>query len=297
MPPLDNLGARLHLEESNLKLRSGNSSGEALVMRFRHMICQRPQRKSFGHHASAAVESGGRPNYEPSRGPSNFRGDVIFCFRCNQQGHIARYCVAPSSVVQPPRRQSFGAHTEEMILDNEESFQTALQALSLESEDNNWIIDSGASRHFSGNAQAFTDLEPSCLYGTAVSAADTNHAIHGQGSVNVPSSSGEIKKISSVYYLPGLNRNLLSVGQFTEMGCMVVFDERKCVVVTKLTPCRILATGIRNPGNGLYVLKSVSENLEINSIVLDLPNHMHHNFSALEVNSLSCPSQIVLFSK
>ena len=142
MPSLDNLGARLHLEESNLKLRSGNSSEEALVMRFRHMIRQGPQRKSFGHHASAAVESGGRPNYEPSRGPSN-RGDVIFCFRCNQQGHIARYCVAPSSVVQPPRRQSFGAHTEEIMLDpNEESFQTALQALSLESEDNNWIIDS-----------------------------------------------------------------------------------------------------------------------------------------------------------
>ena len=73
-----------------------------------------------------------------------------------------------------------------MLDPNKESSQTALQALSLESEDNNWIIDSGASRHFSGNAQAFTDLEPSCLSGTAVSAAGTNHAIHGQGSVKVP---------------------------------------------------------------------------------------------------------------
>ena len=67
-------------------------------------------------------------------------------------------------------------------------------------------------------------------------------------------------------------------------------------MVTKLTPCRILATGIRNPGNGLYVLKSVSENLEIDSIVLDLPNHMHHNLSALEVNSLSRPSQVASYS-
>ena len=92
-----------------------------------------------------------------------------------------------------------------MMLDpNEESFQTTLQTLSLESEDNNWIVDSVASRHFSGNAQAFTDLEPS-LFGTAVFAAGTNHAIHGQGSVNVPSSFGEIKKISYVYYVPGLN--------------------------------------------------------------------------------------------
>lgn len=56
------------------------------------------------------------------------------------------------------------------------------------------------------------------------------------------------------------------------MGCMVVFDERKCVVVTKLTPCRILATGIRKP------------------------NHTHHNLSVLKVNSLSRPSQITSYS-
>ena len=184
-----------------------------------------------------------------------------------------------------------------MLDPNEESFQTTLQALSLEYEDNNWIIDYGASRHFSGHAlQAFNDLKPSCLSGTAVSATNINHAIHGQGNVNVPSSSGEIKKISSVYYVLGLNQNLLSVGQFTGMGCMVVFNERKCVVVTKLTPCRILATGIHNPGNDLYVLKSVSENLEINPIVLDLPNRVQHKLSTLEVNSLSCPSQIASYS-
>ena len=44
------------------------------------MIRQGPQRKSFGHHASAVVELGGRPNYEPSRGPRSSRGDVIFLF-------------------------------------------------------------------------------------------------------------------------------------------------------------------------------------------------------------------------
>ena len=158
MPSLDNLGARLHLEESNLKLRSGNSFEEALVMGIRHMIRQGPQCKSFGHHALVDVELEGRPNYEPSRGPNNSRDDVIFCFRCNQQGHIAWYCVASNSVVQPPRRQSFGAHTKEMMLDPN-AFQTTLQALSLESEDNNWIIDSGAFHHFLGNAQTFIDLK------------------------------------------------------------------------------------------------------------------------------------------
>lgn len=84
-----------------------------------------------------------------------------------------------------------------MLDPKEESFQTALQMLSLEYDDNNWIIDLGNSCHFSENARAFVVLEPSCPSGTACS---TNHAIQGQGSVNVPSSSREIKKVSFVYW-------------------------------------------------------------------------------------------------
>lgn len=74
---------------------------------------------------------------------------------------------------------------------------------------------------------------------------------------------------------------------------MVVFDERKCVVVTKFTPCRIVATGICSPGNDLYFLRYLSE---IYSVVLDLPNHIQHNLSTLEANNLSCPSQIASYS-
>ena len=214
MPTLDNLEAS-HLEESNLKLWSGHSFEETLAMHFRHMIRQGSQRKSFVYHASVIVASWGRPNCKPFRGPNNPQGDDIFCFRCNQQGYI---CVVPSSVVQ-----LFGAHTEEMMLDtNEESFQTALQTLSLEYEDNNWIIDSEASHHFSRNAHVFVILEPSYWSGTTVSATNSNHVIYGQRSVNVPSSFGDIKNISFVSYVPDLNRNLFSIGNFTKMVCMVV---------------------------------------------------------------------------
>lgn len=80
------------------------------------------------------------------------------------------------------------------------------------------------------------------------------------------------------------------------MGCMIVFDERKCVVVTKLTSCRIVATGIHNLGNGLHFLKFVYENLQINFVALDLPSCMQHNLSTLEVNSLPCPSHIASYS-
>ena len=41
LPTLDELFSRLHLEESNLKLRHGNNHEEALVMRIRNVIMNR----------------------------------------------------------------------------------------------------------------------------------------------------------------------------------------------------------------------------------------------------------------
>lgn len=38
VPTLDTLAARMHLEETNLKLRSGNTMKEALIMRFMHIV-------------------------------------------------------------------------------------------------------------------------------------------------------------------------------------------------------------------------------------------------------------------
>ena len=49
-------------------------------------------------------------------------------------------------------------------------------------------------------------------------------------------------------------------------------------------------------GNGLYVSKSISKILEIDYVVVDLPNHVQQNLSALEINSLSRPSQKVSYS-
>jgi hypothetical protein len=178
-------------------------------MRFRNIV-----RGSHGRGRTWTDRNQIQPGWgDHSRGNFvNTSRSEIFCFRCNKPGHIARYCLAPASKVQQLSRPTLGTHLEETMLDtSDESFQLALEALSLE-DDAEWVIDSGASRYFSGNAQAFHSIDSSALAGSAVSVGGQNHPIQGQGTVNLPSPSGGIKQISSVYFVHGLNRNLLSVG-------------------------------------------------------------------------------------
>jgi hypothetical protein len=62
MPSLDNLGARLHLEESNIKLRAGNISEEALIMRIRNVV-----RQGRGRYLLGA----GSYNHQPGSSSNN----------------------------------------------------------------------------------------------------------------------------------------------------------------------------------------------------------------------------------
>ena len=121
---------------------------------------------------------------------------------------------------------------------NNEKIQVVVEALAV--KDYEWILDSSASRHFYKNARLFNSIEPTLLEEIAISAGGQSHPIQDQGSINL-STNGEVKQVSSMYYVPGLNYNLLSVGQIAELGCLIMFDKQKCVVVTKIRPICVTA--------------------------------------------------------
>ena len=200
MPTLESLGACLHLEESNQKLRSETSTEEALVMRICNFVRQNQGRErvfqrgdgrgNYGaqHGSSSSNQPGGHGTHQELC-RKNFRSELL-CNKCGEPGHTSRYCLAPSSVVQLPK-SSLGAYVEEFMPEpSDDALRVALEALAVEDE-SEWIIDSGASRYFLGNPQVFNSIEPKA--GSTISAARHSHPIQGQGSINVAAPDGEIK--------------------------------------------------------------------------------------------------------
>ena len=74
-----------------------------------------------------------------------------------------------------------------------------------------WYLDSGCSRHMTGNKSLFTKLEK--WKGGLVTFGDGNKGkIRGKGSVSIP----DFPSLIEVLYVEGLNANLLSIGQFCD---------------------------------------------------------------------------------
>lgn len=93
----------------------------------------------------------------------------------------------------------------------------------------NWILDSGASRHVTGASSelaSYVPFPPTCKE-TIQTADRTVQPIHGIGTVNCTPSI----TLSSVLYVPSFPVNLVSLSSLMDhMDCHVTLDRENCLI-------------------------------------------------------------------
>jgi hypothetical protein len=88
---------------------------------------------------------------------------------------------------------------------------------------NVWCLDTGASNHMTGDMAQFSKLNLS-VGGTVHFGDGATVSIAGRGNVLLELQSGH-KVLTSVCYVPKLERNIISLRQLTERGCKIVLEE------------------------------------------------------------------------
>jgi hypothetical protein len=138
-------------------------------------------------------------------------------------------------------------------LPSKELLEVAFDALNFQAYED-WIMDSGTSAHFSGDRSFFSTLDPS--YQNAVTSISGQlYCIEGEGFA-------EIKSIRNVQYVPGLYRNILSVGKIADLRHLAIFNKSSCFVISINKLFCLVAKGTRTPSSGLYRLTQLAQNLE-----------------------------------
>jgi hypothetical protein len=114
--------------------------------------------------------------------------------------------------------------------------------------DNEWVLDGGTTRHFTGNKQLLFDIRKHDQPIKTVTANGySEYDVVGNAIVSVDGVNIQLKDVA---YVPGFNANLISVSKITDTGATVIYDKNKATVTKK---------GIRFTvprRNNLYVLTS-----------------------------------------
>ncbi|KAI5415960.1 hypothetical protein KIW84_041119 [Lathyrus oleraceus] len=95
--------------------------------------------------------------------------------------------------------------------------------------DDQWLLGTGCSIHFSGNKELFSNLDES-FYSIVKIGDNLKLQVLGKVKIAFRLKDGSLNYISDVFYVPSICQNLLSVGQLAEEGYDLNFNKRGCTI-------------------------------------------------------------------
>ncbi|GJU04254.1 retrovirus-related pol polyprotein from transposon TNT 1-94 [Tanacetum coccineum] len=116
--------------------------------------------------------------------------------------------------------------------------------LGIDLEPDEWIKDSGCSKHMTGNRKLFSTYK-AYNGGNVIFGSNLSGNIIGKGTI-----SNDSLKIDNVEHVDNLGFNLLSIGQICDNKCRVTFSEHDSEITKD---GKVIGRGIRK--KGLYVMK------------------------------------------
>ena len=119
--------------------------------------------------------------------------------------------------------------------------------ISMKKSSSSWILDSGASKHVTGEFASYTPY-PHSFKETIQTADGTSQPIRGVGTVKCTPAI----TLSSVLYVPSFPVNLVSISSLVDqMDCRVSLDHENYLIQERKTGKRL---GTRVQHNGLWYL-------------------------------------------
>ncbi|GKA87894.1 retrovirus-related pol polyprotein from transposon TNT 1-94 [Tanacetum coccineum] len=191
-----------------------------------------------------------RKSFQRSRSDKDGKSERK-CFRCGDPNHFIREC--PKSSRSNTQKAFIGGAWSDSGEDEDEKakYETCLVAqasneicLGINLEPDEWIKDSGCSKHMTGNRKLFSTYK-AYNGGNVIFGSNLRGNIIGKGTI-----SHDSLIIENVEHIDNLKFNLLSVGQICDNKCKVVFTEHDSEIIKDE---KVIGRGIRK--RGLYVMK------------------------------------------
>lgn len=198
----------------------------------------------------------------------NYKYPERKCYKCGKTNHYAKDCFSKKPMCRICKKTN---HSEENCFyrkkedmpsgsrqrnnntnnDRRVAFLVDRCEESDESQDFEFVVDSGASSHMANDVNLFSTLEDKR---GEIKVAKKNETMVAEGKGKIMS---EKCILNNVTYIPDLSRNLLSVNEITNKGGEVKFTKEE-VIITKENEEILKGTKQRN---GLYIV-NLQENEE-----------------------------------
>lgn len=182
--------------------------------------------------------------------------EKMTCNYCHKEGHLKWDCPILKRKGKLPIKKENNVSAN--VLEGYESAEVLMVSGSNDIKE--WIMDSGCTFHMSPHKHFFTKIKE-FDGGKVVMGNNQQCDIKGIGSVKFQMDDGSFKILASVKYVPGLKRNLISLGTLDKSGFSYKSEGGNLMVCKDSV---VKMKGVLK--NGLYVLMGSSVSGELNAV-------------------------------
>ncbi|XP_045791507.1 uncharacterized protein LOC123886217 [Trifolium pratense] len=162
------------------------------------------------------------------------------CTFCHKDGHLEPFCFKKKSLYRsehsqnnlkrnlystPPYKRSSYQYKKMPYKSTNLQGPKKLWECHLAMKKKPWYLDSGCSRHMTGDRQSFLSFEKK-EGGTVTFGNNEKASIRGKGTIGKNNSA----KIENVHYVEGLKHNLISISQLCDNDLEVIFRSHTCEI-------------------------------------------------------------------
>ena len=200
------------------------------------------------------LKKGKHPHQNQKDNPRKYSRDLsnVKCYTCDEKGHFARDCprnrgsshkkknnkrrnyAHTAEDDEPPKKRTRG-DSEDSSSDKEHVFILALTG-AISHGSNDCLVDSGASKHMTGFKESFVNLSEHESPHKVKLGDGYRYPIKGSGEASYKINSGKYLKMKDVLYVPGLEKNLLSIFALDANGMRVAFIDGQVLKYQKERP-------------------------------------------------------------
>lgn len=182
---------------------SSNNQGEGLIVKGRNL------EKSHDFKKSGKSRSISRNKYQNKS-----------CKYCKKQGHEVSECYKlknKKSREGNDQTKHVEKPDEVSIAENDSEGDVYLAFDLDDKAKGEWILDTGCTFHMCPHKDLFSTFEP-LENGVVFMGNNTQCKVLGKGNINLRTHDGVIRTLTWVRYIPGLKRNLISLGTLESLG-------------------------------------------------------------------------------
>ncbi|KAL0317130.1 UNVERIFIED_CONTAM: hypothetical protein Sangu_2127300, partial [Sesamum angustifolium] len=247
---LQELISHMRTEEAN-RLKDKEISNSSISFKA-NLVESSPSRKDRFQPKGKKFQKGGQQKtFKGNDG--KIQKTKVTCYCCGKLGHKAYQCFQRKDQQKPNYKPPSQPRPQINLTEQEEVIAAVVVEANLMENKIDWILDTGASKHFCSNKELFQDFEEARDGECVFMGNSTTAGVLGKGKIFLKLTSGKTLALIDVLYVPSLRRNLIFGSLLNKAGLKIVLEANK-VIITKNGDF----VGKGYMLDGLFVLNTIS---------------------------------------